>query len=122
MYTRYEQYGLQIVGFPCNQFLRQEPGTNAQIKKTAEEKFKVKFPLMDKIKVNGPETHPVFQYLRSNTKELRSRKDPAKYNELPWNFCRWVVDKQGKIQMYLDPTKPLPLCYEMVEFLLDVEG
>jgi len=64
LYDRYEEYGLQILGFPCNQFLGQEPDPNPVIKKTAAEKFGVKFPLMDKIDVNGPNTCPVFQYLR----------------------------------------------------------
>jgi glutathione peroxidase len=52
---------------------------------------------MDKIDVNGPNSHPVFRYLRGKTKELINLKDPQKMNQVPWNFCRWVIDKNGKI-------------------------
>ena len=97
----YEPYGLQILAFPCNQFLKQEPHPNHIIKRDASEKYGVKFPIMDKVLVNGPETHDVFMYLRSNTKELISKKDPTRLLELPWNFCRWILDKNGKVQMYL---------------------
>jgi len=76
---------------------------------------------MDKVNVNGPESHPVFQYLRGHTKELISKKNPSQMLELPWNFCRWVVDKDGKVQMYLDPTRQIHTCYELVEYLLDVD-
>ena len=62
---------------------------------------------MDKIDVNGSGTHDVFMYLRSNTKELISTKDSARILELPWNFCRWIVDKKGRVQMYLNPTVDL---------------
>ena len=72
LYQIYEPYGLQIVAFPCNQFRNQEHQMNHQIKKTVKQKYKVEFPIMDKVLVNGPETHDVFKYLRSNTKELIS--------------------------------------------------
>ena len=105
LYGRYEAQGLQIIGFPCGQFLNQEAKTNEQIKQVHAEKFKVRFPLMDKVDVNGPNAHDVFKWLRSNTKELQSRKQPGRILQLPWNFCKWVVDKEGRIQMYLNPTQ-----------------
>jgi glutathione peroxidase len=52
---------------------------------------------MDKIDVNGPNAHDVFKYLRGQTKELISKKDPNRMLALPWNFCRWVVDSDGKV-------------------------
>lgn len=75
---------------------------------------------MDKVLVNGPDANEVFKWLRSNTKELQSRKRPGQILELPWNFCRWVVDRQGKIQMYMNPTIQLHTCYELVEHLLEL--
>mmetsp|Transcript_27789 Transcript_27789/g.37124 ORF Transcript_27789/g.37124 Transcript_27789/m.37124 type:complete len:84 (+) Transcript_27789:251-502(+) len=78
LHQRYEQAGLQVIGFPCGQFLNQEETTNEKIKKVTIEKFNVRFPLMDKVLVNGPEAHEVFKWLRSNTKELQSRKQPGK--------------------------------------------
>ena len=68
-----------------------------------KEKYGVNFPIMDKVHVNGPNTHDIFMYLRCRTKELTSYKDPTRVFELPWNFCRWLVDSNGKVQMYLDP-------------------
>ena len=73
---------------------------------------------MDKIDVNGPNAHSVFRYLRGNTKELINKKDPARMNQLPWNFCRWVVDRDGKIQMYLNPTVQLASAYDLIEYLI----
>ena len=76
---------------------------------------------MDKISVNGKETHDVFKYLRSNTKELQSKQDPGAVLELPWNFCRWVVDKNGKVQMYMNPIVDLQASYEIIEHLLEID-
>lgn len=73
---------------------------------------------MDKCDVNGENAHEVFQYLRANTKELISKRDPNKMLKLPWNFCRWVIDKDGKVQQYLNPTIQLHTCFELVEYLL----
>ena len=58
---------------------------------------------MDKVHVNGPNTHEVFMYLRCSTKELTNYKDPSRVLEVPWNFCRWLVDSNGKVQMYMNP-------------------
>lgn len=60
-------------------------------------KYGVEFPLMDKISVNGEKTHEVFKYLRGNSKELISKRDPNKMLQVPWNFCKWIVDKNGKV-------------------------
>ena len=70
LYKRYSESGLQIIGFPSGQFLNQEEDTNEAIKKVSTEKYKVRFPLMDKCDVNGPNAHQVFKWLRSNTREL----------------------------------------------------
>ena len=70
LYQMYAKYGLEIVAFPCNQFLYQEPHSNAAIKAYVQREYGVQFPLMDKVDVNGPDTHDVFKYLRSSTREL----------------------------------------------------
>ena len=93
LYKKYSDAGLQIVGFPCSQFLNQEPDPNEKIKSTVRKKYGVTFPLSDKVDVNGPDAHPVFKFLRGNTKQLVNKKDPTKMLELPWNFCRWIVDR-----------------------------
>ena len=102
--------------------MNQEPKSNPEIKKDVEAKFGVTFPLMDKIDVNGPTAHPVFRYLRGQTKELISKKDPTRMLALPWNFCRWVVDSEGRVQMYLNPTNQLAQCYDLVEYLIVSNG
>ena len=56
------------------------------------EEYGVRFPLMDKVDVNGKDTHDIFKYLRGYTKELKNRKNPSLVDEVPWNFCRWIVD------------------------------
>lgn len=107
-----------MIGFPCNQFQSQEPFSNADIKSSMRKKYNVTFQLMDKCDVNGPRTHDVFKYLRGNSRELQSRKDPTKMLQIPWNFCKWILDENGKIHMYLNPTVSLFNTYDLIEHLL----
>ena len=79
--------GLVILGFPCNQFGSQEPGTNAEIEQFCSTKYNVTFPLFDKIKVNGPETAPVYQFLKTS----------ANVSSIGWNFEKFIVDKEGHV-------------------------
>jgi len=116
LYEKYEKKGLQILAFPCGQF-NFDKKTNAAIKKEAREKHGVRFPVMDKVHVNGPKTHNVFKYLKGNTSELRDKIDSSKVVDIPWNFCRWVIDMNGKIHMYLNPTESLDRCTELIEYL-----
>jgi glutathione peroxidase len=59
---------------------------------------------MEKIDVNGENAHPIFVYLRQNTEELRSKTDPESIMNIPWNFCRWIVDRRGRVLKYLNPS------------------
>ena len=78
LHNKYHEQGLEIVAFPCNQFLHQEPGTNEEIEDFARNKKKAEFMLMSKINVNGPETHPVYRWLKfSSDKET-----------IDWNFAK----------------------------------
>lgn len=74
---------------------------------------------MDKVLVNGPETHDVFMYLRANSPELISQQDPSRVLELPWNFCKWICNADGEVQKYLNPTLHLQGYYDLIEYLLD---
>lgn len=78
LYEKYHEEGLEIVAFPCNQFLHQEPGTNQEIEKFARERKKAKFILMSKTEVNGPNMHNVYRY-------LKSRSDGE---VIDWNFAK----------------------------------
>ena len=86
LYQRYREKGLEILAFPCNQFGKQEPGTNAQIKQAATSKYGVTFHLFSKIEVNGPNALPVFTWL----------KEKLGGGDIKWNFEKFLVDHTGK--------------------------
>lgn len=90
LYKQYKNKGFTVIGFPCNQFGAQEPGSNPEIKKFATSKFNVTFPLMSKVDVNGPGAEPVFKFLRESKGELFG-------NDIKWNFSKFLVDKDGKV-------------------------
>ena len=77
---------------------------------------------MAKTKINGTDAHPLFKYLRSNTKELRSKKDPNLVLEVPWNFSRWLIDSKGKVHMYLHPAQDITESYSIVEKLINYDA
>lgn len=87
MYQKYHDQGLEIIGFPCNQFASQEPGTNDEIKEFVKG-YGVSFVMMDKIKVNGSGTHPVYSF-------LKSRQAGSFGNFIKWNFTKFLCDKDG---------------------------
>ena len=93
--AKYREHGLAIWGFPCNQFLYQEPGTDAEIEQFARGKYGVKFDLFHKIKINGEHAIPLFKYL----KEHSSLKDPetGEVEDIPWNFGKFFVSPEGQV-------------------------
>ena len=90
LYREYEPSGLTVLGFPCDQFLHQEPGGNAQIKAFAESCFRVTFPLFAKIEVNGARRAPLYDYLATHIE-----KKPLKF--IPWNFTKVLVNAEGRV-------------------------
>jgi glutathione peroxidase len=94
IYKKYEGKGLTVLGFPCNQFGAQEPGTNAEIKKFCSTKFQVTFPLFDKIDVNGVHRHPLYVALAG--------KGSPFLGDIGWNFTKFLVDRDGKILKRFD--------------------
>ena len=100
MHTTYHKDGLTILAFLCNQFGKQEPGTNEEIKAFAAERG-AEFQLMDKVKVNGSETHPVYKF-------LRSKLGGTVGSFLPWNFTKFLCDRNGvPIKRFGPRTDPL---------------
>jgi glutathione peroxidase len=100
LHKQYKDQGLVVMGFPCNQFAGQEPETNETMEHNCFMKFNVTFPLMAKCDVNGPSTHPVFEFLKSNTTGLLGSR-------IKWNFTKFLVDRNGKaIGRYSPLTKP----------------
>jgi len=84
-----------VLGFPCNQFKNQDPGTNEEILKFAQEKYGVTFPMFQKIEVNGPNRHPLYQYLIANNED-KNRKD------IKWNFAKFLVNRKGEVVRRFD--------------------
>ncbi len=104
LYKKYKEQGLVILGFPCNQFASQEPGSEAQIETFCRVNFGVSFPMFSKINVNGDETHPLYVYLKSEQPGLLGTE------MIKWNFTKFLVDKQGKVvDRFGSSTKPKSL-------------
>ena len=89
LHRKYKDQGLVVLGFPCNQFGSQEPGTDAQISQFCAAHYDVTFPIMEKVEVNGRNAHPLFKYLRSKTAGLFGSK-------IKWNFTKFLVDPDGR--------------------------
>ena len=98
-YTKYKDQGFAVLGFPCNQFKSQEPGTDEQIKQFCTETYHVNFPLFDKLDVNGPDRAPVYT-------DLAGSESPFP-GDIKWNFTKFLVGRDGKILARFEPkTKP----------------
>ncbi|XP_015077117.1 probable glutathione peroxidase 2 [Solanum pennellii] len=101
LYEKYKDQGFEILAFPCNQFLWQEPGTNEEIQQTVCTRFKAEFPVFEKIDVNGDNTAPLYKF-------LKSEKGGFLGNAVKWNFTKFLVDKEGKVvERYAPKTPPL---------------
>ena len=94
---KYRDRGLVIIGFPCNQFAHQDPGTDSEIEGFCRLNYGVTFQIMKKVDVNGKDAHPIFKYLRSQTKGLLGDK-------VKWNFTKFLVSKNGKTIKRFAPT------------------
>ncbi len=90
LYAKYKDRGFEVLGFPCDQFGHQEPGSDGEIKSFCQLNYGVNFPLFSKIEVNGPNTHPVFEL-------LKSKKGGLLGDSIKWNFTKFLVDKKGKV-------------------------
>jgi len=90
LYAKFKDRGFEVLGFPCDQFGHQEPGSNGEIKSFCQLNYGVSFPLFSKIEVNGPDTHPVFEFLKSNKGGLLG-------DAIKWNFTKFLVDKKGRV-------------------------
>ena len=119
LYQKYKDQGLVIVGFPCDQFAHQEPGSNEEIAEFCRINHGVTFPLMAKIDVNGANAHPVFEYLKSAApaeeyKGLKAKathamlkgisKSVEKDSDILWNFTKFLINRDGSIVLRYAPT------------------
>ncbi|MGL5954588.1 MAG: glutathione peroxidase [Providencia rustigianii] len=89
LYKKYADQGFVVLGFPCNQFGKQEPGGAEEIAQTCYINYGVSFPMFDKVEVNGAATHPVFRYLKSELPGLLGGR-------IKWNFTKFLIGRDGK--------------------------
>ncbi len=109
----YETYGgdkFEIIGFPANNFLKQEPGTNDEIKTFCSTNYGVTFPIMSKISVKGDDMHPVYKWLTSKDLNL------VENSEVSWNFQKYLIDENGKLIAVFSP-KTNPLDQKITSYL-----
>jgi glutathione peroxidase len=119
LYQKYKDQGLVIVGFPCDQFAHQEPGSNEEIAEFCRLNHGVTFPLMSKIDVNGPKADPIFEYLKSAApaeeyKGLKAKaahamlkglsKSVEKDSDILWNFTKFLINRDGSVVKRYAPT------------------
>jgi len=100
LYKDHKDEGLVVLGFPCNQFGGQEPASDEEIEKFCTATFKVDFPLMQKVEVNGDKEHPLYNWLKSKKKSLGMKR-------IKWNFEKFLINRKGEVvERYSSVTTP----------------
>jgi len=91
LYDTYKDSGLEVLGFPCNQFMGQEPGTEEEIKDFCQVNYSVSFPLFAKVDVKGENAHPLYRHL------IDAAPEPSRTGDIEWNFAKFLVDPSGNV-------------------------
>jgi glutathione peroxidase len=132
LYAKYQKYGFEILGFPCNQFGEQEPGSSQDAVAFCQRNYGVTFPIFEKIEVNGNNAHPLFQYLKKEApfkgfdetsasgkilKLMIMDKNPEWFvgDEIKWNFTKFLINRDGKVIRRYEPIE------EPLDFEKDIE-
>lgn len=110
LYEKYRQDNFTIIGFPANNFLSQEPGTEEEIVNFCEVNFGVTFPLMSKIDVIGEDIHPVYEFLTNKN------KNGVMDSKVTWNFQKFLINEEGVVEKMIDP-RTLPDDPEVIEWI-----
>lgn len=104
LYSTYQSQGFSVLAFPCNQFGAQEPGSASDIRQFCTDRYAITFPLFDKIDVNGPDTHPLYAWLKAQKNGILGS------TSIKWNFTKFLVGRDGQVLgRYGSTTKPLAL-------------
>ena len=99
----FQEKGLEILGFPCNQFANQDSGSNEEISEFCQLNYGVTFTMFEKIEVNGENAHPLYKYLKNQAKSILSK-------EIKWNFTKFLIDREGNvIKRYAPTTSPMKI-------------
>lgn len=111
LYKKYQDKGLMILGFPCNQFGGQEPGGEKEISETCLINYGVSFPIFEKIEVNGSGTHDIFKYLKAELPGTLGKR-------IKWNFTKFLLDAEGKpLKRYAPTTTPASIEADIAKLL-----
>ena len=110
VYDKYKGQNFVIIGFPANNFMNQEPGTNEEIALFCKQNYGVTFPMMQKISVKGKDIHPVYQFLTS------SNQNGVIDSEVSWNFQKYLLDEDGKLTKVIEP-RVLPDADEIISWI-----
>jgi glutathione peroxidase len=114
VYQQFKDKGVAVLGFPCNQFGKQEPGNADEIGSFCEKNYGVTFPLFDKIEVNGDGAHPLFKHLKSAAPGVLGTQ------AIKWNFTKFLVKKDGSVyKRYASLTKPEELLQDIEKLLAE---
>jgi Glutathione peroxidase len=107
LYDRYKDRGFEVLGFPCNQFGEQEPGTHEEIREFCTRHYGVTFPMFAKVEVRGEGAHPLFKALTGGDDE-----------QIPWNFTKFLIDREGRLVKRFEPKVTPDQLAEDIEALL----
>ena len=111
LYLELKDRGLEILGFPCNQFANQDPGTNEEIRNFCTLNYGVSFPIFEKIDVNGPNEAPLYEY-------LKKEKGGVLGGAIKWNFTKFLVDREGNVvERYAPAVEPKDLRDDILNLL-----
>ncbi|KAI3668205.1 hypothetical protein L6452_43282 [Arctium lappa] len=103
LYEKYRTKGLEILAFPCNQFLKQEPESSEKVEEFACSRFNAQYPIFQKVRVNGPKAAPIYKFLKAKKRGFLG-------SSIKWNFTKFLVDKEGRvIGRYGPATSPLSI-------------
>ena len=112
LYQTYHSKGLEILGFPCNQFAKQDSGSNQEIQEICQLNYGGTFNMFEKIEVNGAHAHPIYRYLKQEVKGLFG-------SEIKWNFTKFLIDRDGNvIKRYAPTVKPSKIANDIEKLLL----
>ena len=112
LYKKYKDRGFEILGFPCNQFANQDPDSNEEISKVCSINYGVTFTMFEKIDVKGENAHPIYKFLKSNSKGILG-------SEIKWNFTKFLIDTEGNVVDRFAPTTTPAKIEKDIEKLLN---
>lgn len=103
LYEQFRDDGFAVLGFPCNQFGEQEPGTSGEIASFCQANYGVTFDMFEKIQVNGPDAHPLYDYLKKQAPASDGPAEAGGDDSIQWNFTKFLIDREGRVVRRFEP-------------------